>query len=495
MGLMRFSMPEGKLLSEQHAQWAYFVGIDGNPWRSQARLVTGGLHIERDTSDSGSLNIPWSVEGHGLVTLATATLCERERPYLLPVELARGTLNRIRNQLADWETAGLETPEPITAKLSEAQASFARAATSQDDPIVASDFAEACLRVAMDVIDEASTAFVEQSLKIRHRQMPKLATLFGVDLGSKSLDAATAEAVVKGFNTGQVPFCWRTVESRQGEFDWTLSDVQIDWCGKNGLKVCSGPLLRLDPGAMPDWLYLWEGDFEGIKSLVEKYVEAVVKRYVGKVNVWQCASKINVGSTLSLSDEQKLRLAAHTIEVIRSIDERAPVVISFDQPWNEYMAHTSHDMSGLHFADTLVRAQLGLAGIGLEMNLSYHPGGSLPRHALDVSRLIDHWGQLSLPLVVSLTMPSSSEPPEQSRPTATVIADEASGGLSVETQRRWVDAIVPALLAKPSVQGIIWNQLRDRRTHGLPHGGLFDVEGKAKPALESLTALRQEHLT
>ena len=219
MGLMRFSMPEGKLLSEQHAQWAYFVGIDGNPWRSQTRLVTGGLHIERDTRDSGSLNIPWSVEGHGLVTLATATLCERERPYLLPVELARGTLNRIRNQLADWETAGLETPEPITAKLFAAQASFARAATSQDDPIVASDFAEACLRVAMDVIDEASTAFVEQSLKIRHRQMPKLATLFGVDLGSKSLDAATAEAVVKGFNTGQVPFCWRTVESRQGEFD------------------------------------------------------------------------------------------------------------------------------------------------------------------------------------------------------------------------------------------------------------------------------------
>jgi hypothetical protein len=488
-------MPEGKPLTEQHAHWAYFAGIDGNPWRSQARLADGGLNIERDTSDSGSLNIPWCVEGYGLVTLATATLCERERPYLLPVELARGTINRIRNQMADWETAGLETPESIKARLSEALSSLALAATSQDDPTVACQHAEACLRVASDVIDQLSAAFVEQSLQIRHRQMPKLATLFGVDLGGKSLDAATAGAVAKGFNTGQVPLCWRNVESRQGEYDWTLSDAQIDWCGKNGLKVCSGPLLRLDPGAMPDWLYLWEGDFESIKSLVEKYVEATVKRYVGKVNIWQCASKINVGSTLSLSDEQKLRLAAHTIEVIRSIDERAPVIISFDQPWNEYMAHTSHDMSGLQFADTLVRAQLGLAGVALEMNLSYHPGGSLPRHALDVSRLIDHWSQLSLPLVVSLTIPSSSEPPEQSRPTAAVIADEASGGLSCESQRRWVDAVVPALLAKPSVQGIIWNQLRDRHTHGLPHGGLFDGEGQAKPALATLTALRQEHLT
>ena len=69
--------------------------------------------------------------------MAAPRLCGSERPDLRPVGLARGTLNRIHNQLADWETAGLETPESIKARLSEAQSSFSRAVTSQDVPAAA----------------------------------------------------------------------------------------------------------------------------------------------------------------------------------------------------------------------------------------------------------------------------------------------------------------------------------------------------------------------
>ncbi len=34
--------------------------------------------------------------------VGTATLAERPAPYMLAVELARGKLNDIRNQLSDW---------------------------------------------------------------------------------------------------------------------------------------------------------------------------------------------------------------------------------------------------------------------------------------------------------------------------------------------------------------------------------------------------------
>ena len=30
-------------------------------------------------------------------------------------------------------------------------------------------------------------------------------------------------------------------------------------------------------------------------------------------------------------------------------------------------------------------------------------------------------------------------------------------------------------MAKPAVQGVIWNQLRDNQPHDFPHGGLFDA--------------------
>ena len=49
---------------------------------------------------------------------------ERGGPYLLPLELARGTLVQVRNQLSDWQVIGLSVPAAVTAKLTEAVAQF-----------------------------------------------------------------------------------------------------------------------------------------------------------------------------------------------------------------------------------------------------------------------------------------------------------------------------------------------------------------------------------
>ena len=63
----------------------------------------------------------------------------------------------------------------------------------------------------------------------------------------------------------------------------------------HGVQVCAGPLLKFDNGGLPDWLSLWEGDFEGLLQFAGDYVNAVVSRYRGKVGMWQCASRVNVG--------------------------------------------------------------------------------------------------------------------------------------------------------------------------------------------------------
>jgi hypothetical protein len=53
---------------------------------------------------------------------------------------------------------------------------------------------------------------------------------------------------------------------------------------------------------------------------------------------------------------------------------------------------------------------------------------------------------------------------------------------------------VTLLLAKPYVDGILWNQLRDAELHEFPHGGLFDADDHPKPALRQLASLREAHL-
>ena len=60
-----------------------------------------------------AFTFPGLWDGYGETILSTASLMERDQAYLLEVELARGTLNRIRNQVANWEQVGMIIPEPI----------------------------------------------------------------------------------------------------------------------------------------------------------------------------------------------------------------------------------------------------------------------------------------------------------------------------------------------------------------------------------------------
>jgi hypothetical protein len=62
-------------------------------------------------------------------------------------------------------------------------------------------------------------------------------------------------------------------------------------------------------------------------------------------------------------------------------------------------------------------------------------------------------------------------------------------------QAALVDRLVPLILAKPFVQGIVWNQLADTDQHEFAHGGLLDAQSVAKPTLLRLSSIRQQHLT
>ena len=50
----------------------------------------------------------------------------------------------------------------------------------------------------------------------------------------------------------------------------------------------------------------------------------------------------------------------------------------------------------------------------------------------------------------------------------------------------------PVMLAKPGVQGLVWNQFADNQPHELAHGGLFDSAGGIKPIVRGLEQLRAQ---
>lgn len=494
MGQMRFLAPQRDRVSREMAQRAYMAGIEGIPWHSRNSWQNDELVVQRELGDSGNLHVPWIVEGHGEVVLCTSSLMERRRTYNLPVELARGTISRVRNQVAAWQGAGLTPGAEFTKIFEEAQRDFIRSAALQLDPPRAASEAEAAIRCCLDAVDLLGRQYAREVLTIRHQQIPRLNTLLAGALGSQPLSAAEAEGFLSAFNTAAVAVNWKEIERQEGKFDWTALDKQIEWCRVSGLKICAGPLVRLNKAGLPDWLYLWEDDFDNLQSYVLQFVAAVVERYRGKVHIWHCAAGMNVGGAIDLSEEHKLRLTVALIDAVRRADQRTPAIVSFDQPWAEYMGGQAYDLSPLHFADALVRAELGLAGIGLEMNFGYWPGGTWHRDLLEVNRLLDSWSLLGLPLLVLMTVPSGDDADPRAAHQSRALPQSTTGGNTPQTQAAVAERLVPLLVAKQSIHGIIWNQLCDADPHDFPHGGVFDSQHASKPVLATLAAIRREHL-
>jgi len=476
MGQMRFRVHYRNRIAPEDLDRIYVSGAEEIPWPTRSNWEGDELVVECSANDSGNVSVPWQIGDFGTYTLTTTTLRERQKPYQLEVELARGLIHRIRLRLYIWQTLGLEFPAELLDRLQRALREFSLAATTQSEPAESATSAQRAITQAFAVADELVADYSQQAIAARQKQAP-LSTLLGVSLGSEIPDVKTRRQLVDACNMVQLPISWRAIESREGRRDWKQTDQQLAWCQKAGLKIAAGPLLQLDDLGIPDWMVLWEGDFDNLTRLMIDHVRAVVTKYAGRVHLWHVASRVNNCRLLSLEEEQRLFLVAQALDVVRQIDSRTPTVVSFDQPWAEYLAHQEEDLAPLHYADALVRADLGISGFGLNLNAGYRPHGSSHRPAFEFGRLLDQWSVWGLPLMVGLSTASSAS----ADPRAKQGIDVDFKNASTDSQRDWAASLLPLLLACPAVQVILWDQLTDVVAHRFPHAGLFDAHGQAKP--------------
>lgn len=493
MGQFVFLVPRPDRLSPGAVERAYLASIDGIPWECSSQWDAGQLTIERDTRESGNIYFSWNVPGRGEVMLCSGSLMERDRPYNLPVELARGTLNRLRNQTAAWQAAGMLIPPGYDQLSTKAAALFARAAIGQTDAVRAAQHAEESIRITLDAADMLVQDYARQVLALRRREQPTLSTLLACRLEGIPQGAA-ADAFLAAFNTAVLVPNWPEIGTPSGECKWDDLDRQVQWCRDQGLRICMGPLVQFDRVSLPDWLYLWEGESEELADTVLKFAEGVIQRYAGKIHLWNCAGRMNVPGAMDLTEEQRLKMTVDILDLTRTLDSRTPAIVSFDQPWAEYIAAQDQELTPLHFADTLARSDLGMAGVGLEMNLGYWPGGTLPRDLLEINRQIDRWSQLGLPLVIFATSPSGEAKDSLARHSARPLPNLVAGGASSHAQADFIAVLVPLLIARQAVQAVVWNQWRDDLPHDFPHGGLYDQMGQPKPGLKKLVEIRKEYL-
>ena len=494
MGLLKFRIPSP--LAEPRLadlRKSYVTGLDRTPSRLSVEVRKDLLICQRGTTESGRLFAPWAVEGFGSQFIGTATLGERPEAYPLAIELARGKLNDVRNQLSDWKQMGLRVPPELEATLGEALHAFVVSTIGRDDPAASYASAQKSLALASEASQALVEAYVAQVLQNR-LAAGKLPTQLAVGLEGDISALPWSSKIVASFNAAQLHCSWKTLAPVEGKHRWDDLDAQLAWATRKKLAIQAGPLIDLRPGALPDWIWLWSGDFDAIVGMAVDMVRHVVTRFRGKIPLWHLIHRPGSTDVLGMSEEDQIRLTARLLQVARQADPAAQFLVGLDRPWAEWMASSTFQLGPLHLADYLARAELGMAGIALEIAPGYSSPGSHLRDLLDFSKMLDLYALLNYPLYLTFAMPSSIADDPQADPQVKVEADQWPGPLTDAGQAAIASRWISLAVAKPFVRSVTWKQLDDSKPHLYPHGGLVRPNRTFRPLLEWLRTFRADLL-
>jgi len=251
MGVIRFAVHPASLFDDWPEVYrGYLTGADGRVFSTRIEIEDGIIGCRRTSSESCKFQVTWPVLGFGRPLVATASLPERDEPYLLSVELARGKIVQVRNQASQWELSGMRIPPEFAEPTRMAHRAFARAASCQDRPEESSQLAGEALHHAFTAAEILTKSYAEQALAGRLQRFGGLPASIGCELQGVTPKPDASDLFAAAFNSATVAVPWQKIEAVEGEYDWEPSDRQLEWCEQQKLMVRGGPLIDLGPGTV-----------------------------------------------------------------------------------------------------------------------------------------------------------------------------------------------------------------------------------------------------
>ena len=495
MGEFKFRIPDFWDLESRHARTIHLIGLDGIPRPCSVDQQGDLLTITRNQNESAKTYISYPFAEFGELTICTGTLLESEKPYDLVTELARGTLNRLRNQTSIWREGGLEIPPEVieltTQGIKALGAAIVGQGNSNQQP------AQDALDCAMKGIFALCEKFGEQISQFRVSQT-EIPTFWQ----AASLSDQIEESPIHS------SFDLLQISSRN-----RLETLQS--------RTIIGPLLDASP--MSSFGIESENFQEGRQKLLDD-LDQTLEQIQDNVSLIHAACGLNGIGHRHLSYRQQLQLTSDMLSRIEDSSCDLPVMVSFDYPWAERLAWSVGGAHPLQIAEDLMRNGSQISMVGLDINLDYWPGGSVARDPLQWIDLIDIWCQLGLPVALCLRAPNASRDEEElerpamlpielavgkgDQPTVANTKDSDTKDFTIRkrtdnkvrenmthVQRgRLLETILKIAVARPAVHGVIWRQWSDSDDTRYPDAGLVDHGGSEKSTLASIRSLRSDTL-
>ncbi len=480
MGEFRFRTPVDWQLPAEVAATIHIVGLDGIPWPCKVTLSNATLIVSRNREESGRTYIGYQSKKFGRLMVCTGSLLAND-DYDLLIELARGTLNRARNQISNWGEGGLKISSDVREKVRHATQQLGTALMSRNVG-QRDDLARQSIDQTLDAVFELSKSFGSQvsSYRKAHLDVEHFWMASTVPAGLNQVDLIPADGRQDGTCLWEKdPFDRNRVLPSQ------LSPTEDQ---PVSVPLIVGPFLDASAGGMSQSLIECD-DFRARRSHVLNSMRSSLEALPANVSMLHLASGVNGLGHRHLNYAQQLQLIVDMLNLVDELSIQTPSMVSFDFPWAERLAGAVGGIHPLQVADSLLRQGVRLSYLGLEMNLDYGATGSAFRDPLQWIDLVDIWAQLGVPLVLCLRMPSEVLVGNPSEGDNRLI-HRPGDGMTDQQRMEVLDTVLPMMSARPMVAGILWQQWRDDDDVRFPFGGLISAEGNEKPVLGMLRNLR-----
>ena len=472
---------------------AYAVGPESVPMAGKVSFHDGLLRLERRDSPAG-VALLWDAGKAGCYLLETTRLPPREAPYNLNVELARHRLMKLVQKQEDWNLFDFPGCEELNARLKAAQELFAEALGVLADGPAAAALADVALAAGLALGDEFAHFHADLLLAKRKQQGMLPRTLYGVRADTSVGNQKYRQTLADSFDFAVLPMGWKLIQPEEDVFKVEALDEYVELLAKKRMPVIAGPLIELTEGRVPEWMFIWEHDFETLRDLAFEYVRKVVTRYRRAVSMWNVVGGLHAENAFGLSFEQMIELTRLLVAQVKQIVPGARTMVTVEQPFGEYHARHGQGVPPMLYAELVAQSGVNFEAFGLELETGVPAVGKYARDLFQVSCMLDKFAITGKPVLLT-----NVGAPGQAGPDADDVSggklDPSKGGRwggpwSAKRQAEWLEAVYKVALSKPYVESLTWANLSDI-SPTLPAGGLMDDSLHAKAAFETVQKLRE----
>lgn len=481
---------------------AYLVAADGNAIRGQIEFESEPhqIYCEKRESGTAALTLQYPVDGIGELTLQTCLLPERETPYLLGLELARHRMMLLWSKFEDWGMFDLDSGHPAAKRFIKAKDSFVEAlCIRKSDPKRCHELSMQSLAAGIDASEELALAHSELLLNKRKSSHALPRYPVGCGVPAKQKLETVRGGIAEHFDHLALPIPWKAVAPSETDYVWDVIDDWVSWANQRRMPIIAGPLINFDPQSVPEWLYMWEHDYDTARDLVYEHIETTISRYSQQIRAWTVVSGLHVNEHFPCTFDQIMDLTRMAAMLVKKLVPQATVIVELRQPYGEYAGHNARSIPPQTYADLIAESSLNFDAFSLRVPLGQAMPGQYTRDLMQVSNLLDRYATFNKPIYLTLGVPSQPVTPIMIADPSNDQPVDANSGYwrhewSPTVQAHWLEAMMQIALSKPFIESVTWQDLTDYPEMDLPLGGLMTEQLEPKPSLRRMVEFRRNLL-